>query len=117
ARPRMLALTARYADQWNTDWKSAAQVAALQGPVDAACADAGRDSATLERTAAVAVAAPGVARQGVLDFPNELAGTTEELAAQLRAYAAAGITHLQVLLAPNTPAGIAAFAPVLELLQ
>lgn len=117
ARPRMLALTARYADQWNTDWKSAAQVGALQGAVDVACADAGRDPATLERTAAVAIVVPGVARRSAISFPNAISGTTEELAAQLRAYAATGITHIQALLFPNTPAGIAAFTPVLRLLE
>jgi hypothetical protein len=34
-----------------------------------------------------------------------------------RGYAAAGIDHVQVLLAPNTLAGIEAFAPVLERLD
>ena len=43
-----------------------------------------------------------------------LAGSPAEIADGLRAYAAAGISHLQVWLEPNTPSGIEAFAPVLE---
>ena len=41
----------------------------------------------------------------------------EELAAALRAYAAAGISHVQVWQEPSTPAGIEAFARVLALLN
>jgi alkanesulfonate monooxygenase SsuD/methylene tetrahydromethanopterin reductase-like flavin-dependent oxidoreductase (luciferase family) len=43
-----------------------------------------------------------------------LTGSPAEIAAGLRAYADAGVSHVQVWLEPNTPAGIAAFAPVLE---
>ncbi|MCC6945588.1 MAG: hypothetical protein IT335_13480, partial [Thermomicrobiales bacterium] len=44
-------------------------------------------------------------------------GEPEALADELRAYAAAGISHVQVWLEPATPRGIEAFAPVLELLD
>ena len=43
-----------------------------------------------------------------------LTGSSAEIAAGLRAYADAGLSHVQVWLEPNTPAGIEAFAPVLE---
>jgi len=43
-----------------------------------------------------------------------LTGTPAELAAGLKAYADAGISHLQVWLEPNTLSGIEAFARVLE---
>jgi hypothetical protein len=35
----------------------------------------------------------------------------------LRAHAEAGLSHVQVWLEPNTPAGIESFAPVLEQLD
>jgi alkanesulfonate monooxygenase SsuD/methylene tetrahydromethanopterin reductase-like flavin-dependent oxidoreductase (luciferase family) len=43
-----------------------------------------------------------------------LTGSPAEIAAGLRAYADAGLSHVQVWLEPNTPAGIEAFAPVLQ---
>jgi hypothetical protein len=44
-------------------------------------------------------------------------GTPEELTTALRTYADEGISHVQLWIEPTTPAGIAAFAPVLELLD
>jgi len=44
-------------------------------------------------------------------------GGTEELAAGLRAYAAAGFSQVAVGLVPQTLAGIEAYAPVVELLD
>jgi hypothetical protein len=58
-----------------------------------------------------------VQRQPFGSFTAQASGSAEELATFLRRYADLGMTHLQILLAPNTPAGIEAFAPVLELLN
>jgi len=44
-------------------------------------------------------------------------GSPEEIVEGLLGFARKGISHLQVWLAPNTPAGIEAFEPVLELLH
>ena len=123
---RMLRLTARYADQWNT-WlafgrNDPADVAPLRAAVDAACREVGRDPATLARTAAVMVDPIGrnerpviLARAGIA--PTPIAGSPEEIAGRLLAFAQEGITHLQVHLHPNTPAGVEAFAPVLAALR
>jgi hypothetical protein len=43
-----------------------------------------------------------------------LTGSPADIAAGLRAHAAARLSHVQVWLEPNTPAGIEAFARVLE---
>ena len=121
-RPRMLGLVARYADQWNV-WlvfgrNHADQIPPLRDAVDAACAGAGRDPATLERTAGVLVDVTGrkpppkTLPSGSVEEP--IAGSSDEIAESLRAFAREGIGHLQVRLYPNNLAGIEAFAPVIE---
>jgi probable F420-dependent oxidoreductase len=118
--PRMLGLTARYADIWNRDfdvWNpdmipySAEDLAAWGPRVDAACLEAGRDPATLARTAGVLVDLPiAPIREGW----QAVTGTPAELANVLRGYAAAGFTHAQIWLEPSTLAGVEAFAAVLD---
>ncbi len=117
--PRMLDLTARYADQWNV-WFSETnneleQLRPLLARVDAACIAAGRDPRTLERTAAVNIKV-GPHAPSTMSAPP-IAGSPEELAESLRNHAVAGISHVQVWLEPNTLAGIEAFADVLALLD
>lgn len=114
---RMLRLVARYADAWNTDWVLPGDLPPQQAEVDRACAAEGRNPATLERTAATHIDLPGVERRPFGSTRQRTTGSPEELAAFLRSFADAGITHLQIWLAPNTPAGIEAFAPVLALLD
>jgi probable F420-dependent oxidoreductase len=116
---KMLRLTARYADQWNVSWyNDAREISPFLALVDAACADVGRDPATLERTIGVVVDLPGSPerpRQG--EKAPSLAGTIEEIAAGLRAYADHGIDHLQLIIDPPTAGGVERFGPVLELLD
>jgi probable F420-dependent oxidoreductase len=123
---RMLRLAARYADAWNADWcVDPKEVPPLRAEVDAACAAVGRDPATLERTLAVMIDAPGWQPPASADWPTDMrhgsrspaSGSPQELAELLRGFAREGITHVQVWLEPNTLAGIEAFAPVLERLD
>src|SRR5438552_8619739 len=95
-RPRMLGLVARYADLWNVWYKPAEELIPLREAVDAACREAGRDPATLPRTATVRVNLLGrTGRQGGTIDP--LAGSPEQLAEGLRAYARARISHVQII--------------------
>ncbi len=114
---RMLGLTARHADLWNA-WgrNSPADIPPLREKVDAACAAAGRDPATLPRTVSVLVDLPTRAGRP-REKPPFLTGSPKELADAFRAYAREGVSHLQVVLDPNTVEGIAALAPVLDLLD
>jgi alkanesulfonate monooxygenase SsuD/methylene tetrahydromethanopterin reductase-like flavin-dependent oxidoreductase (luciferase family) len=122
---KMLRLTARYAEQWNAFYddtrNSVAGLEGLRGLVDAACAAEGRDPATLQRTATVLATPPGRAvdlSASALHYGlAPLSGTAEEQAAELRRYAAAGVTHVQVWLDQKSLAGVEAFAPVLEALD
>jgi len=117
--PRMLRLTAKHADIWNV-WFSQTgndleRLKVLMQQVDAACEATGRDPATLQRTAAVKVEI-GPHEPSAMSAPP-LRGSHEELANQLRGYASAGVSHVQLWIEPNTGDGYEAFAPVLALLN
>jgi alkanesulfonate monooxygenase SsuD/methylene tetrahydromethanopterin reductase-like flavin-dependent oxidoreductase (luciferase family) len=115
--PRMLRIMALYADMWTTAWVHPNDLPEQLAAVDAACADVGRDPATLERTASIAFDLPGTEARAFSGNPGQATGSPEELAEIIRAFAGLGITHLTVCLSPNTPHGIEAFAPVLQLLD
>jgi len=89
--------------------------------VDGACRDTGTDPAAIERTAAVLVRFPdGTGRvQGSYapSPPPPLEGSPEQMAERMRAYAHAGIGHVQLVIDPITRGSIEAFAPVLRLLD
>ena len=123
---RMLRIAAPHVDSWNA-WfadtqNSPAGVAALTAKVDAACVEVGRDPGEIERTVAVLVQLPGgtgrtmgdsVAAQTI----RPLGGTADEMAEELRAYARAGIGHVQLVLDPISRESIERFARVLPLLD
>ncbi len=117
AGPRMLRLTAQFADQWNAwlafDRCHPDAIPPLREAIDRACLTHGRDPTTLARTVTVRVALLG--RTVLTGEP--MRGEPEELAESLRAFAREGISHVQVILSPGNLAGIEAFAPTLELLD
>ena len=97
ARPRMLRLTARYADSWNTCWLG--QPSALDSRRDAllaACADEARDPATLDITVGVSVAAPATGGDAsTVENPEKvLGGSASEVAMGLLGYEQAGVSHI-----------------------
>lgn len=105
--PRMLGLLARYGDIWNA-WarQTLEELAEDRAKVDAAMEAAGRDPATVERTVSLLVDLPTATGRPSEDKPGFKAREPEELAEHLASYAAAGIAHVQLMLDPNTPAGI-----------
>ena len=118
--PRMLRLIAEHADGWNV-WATAtgnraAGIPPLRAQVDAACRVVGRDPTTLARSAAVLIDFPGATGRPGQSVPS-LTGPTAELAEELRAYARAGIDHIQLYPDPCTVAGIEACAEVLAALD
>jgi alkanesulfonate monooxygenase SsuD/methylene tetrahydromethanopterin reductase-like flavin-dependent oxidoreductase (luciferase family) len=123
---RMLRIAAPHVDAWNT-WfadtaNSPAGVAPLREIVDAACRDVGRDPAEIERTVAVQVRLPGgrgrtMGETSQADSIRPLEGDPETMARELRAYAAAGIGEVQLVLDPIDRTAIERFAPVLALLD
>ena len=114
---RMLQLTAELADLWNA-WglNTRDAVVTAQSRVDAACQAVGRDPATLGRTCTVLIDLPGSTGRP-RETPPYVTGDTEILAEFLRGHAREGISHVQVVLDPNTVAGVEAFGRVLEVLD
>jgi alkanesulfonate monooxygenase SsuD/methylene tetrahydromethanopterin reductase-like flavin-dependent oxidoreductase (luciferase family) len=117
-RPRMLKLTAEYADQWNTAWIG--HVEALAERTDAlkaACDEVGRDYSTIDITVGVNVAFPelGELPEAASDRTKHLAGSVEEVAAGLRAYADAGVAEIVAWLHPNTREAIDLLAQATKL--
>jgi alkanesulfonate monooxygenase SsuD/methylene tetrahydromethanopterin reductase-like flavin-dependent oxidoreductase (luciferase family) len=122
AGERMLDITMPYAQSWNA-WYAwfgnrPENLSPWMEKVDAACRRVGRDAATVERTCAVYVQLTGgKGRHGGVDKEADvppLTGSIAELAAAMRQYAAAGISHVQLVLDPITVEAIEEFAPVLE---
>jgi probable F420-dependent oxidoreductase len=116
ARPRMLRLTARYADGWNTAWYGeAGALAAPRAALEAACAEEGRDPATLAVTVGVSVdyAAPAGQGEAPENAEKALSGSPEEVAAGLRGFAEAGVAHVICALTPTNPASLAEFGKAL----
>jgi probable F420-dependent oxidoreductase len=122
--PRMMRLAAAHADGWNAwfTWygNRPEGIAALREKVDAACAAEGRDPTTLERTVAVLVQVENgevAARGGPEEKAPPLRGSPDRVAETLRAFAAEGISHVQLVIDPNTVASIERLGPVLEILD
>jgi alkanesulfonate monooxygenase SsuD/methylene tetrahydromethanopterin reductase-like flavin-dependent oxidoreductase (luciferase family) len=123
---RMLRIAAPYVDSWNTWYadtrNSPAGVAPLRDVVDAACRDVGRDPAEVERTVAVHVRLPGgsgrtMGGTSTTEQIRPLEGDPEAMAEELRAYAAAGVSEVQLVLDPIDRSAIERFAPVLAILD
>lgn len=103
AKPRMLRLTAHYADSWNTAWLGdVSALAPARAALDAASAEVGRDPATLDVTVGISIAFPdlGDVPANANDPATFLTGSIEEIAASMRAYADAGVSHLITWLYP-----------------
>ncbi len=117
SKPRMLRLTARYADAWNTVWhRRPDSLAEPYARFKAACAEVGRDPATVELTVGTLarVLAPSEARP---EDDTLIAGSPEEVAAGLRRFAEAGVRHLTVIVQPGNVASVERFGPVLDILR
>jgi alkanesulfonate monooxygenase SsuD/methylene tetrahydromethanopterin reductase-like flavin-dependent oxidoreductase (luciferase family) len=121
--PRMLRITMPHAEAWNA-WYSAYGnradgLAPLIGVVDEACREVGRDPSQVTRTVAAMVKMPGYT--GARDFDRKsappLPGDPDELAATLRDFAAAGISHVQLVIDPITVASLEGLGTMLQRLD
>lgn len=122
--PRMLRIAAPHVDLWNT-WhvwfgNRAEGLAPLVAELEAACAEVGRDSAEIGRTAAVYVGlSRGTGRvAGSEDRPDAppISGSHQEVAEELAKFAEVGVEHLQVVLDPIDEAAVEELAAIVALL-
>lgn len=109
-RPRMLELTARFADAWNLAWFGMPdeRLAGVRAELDAACARVDRDPATLGITVGLnvgfdAVPVPAADGSDGAGSATALRGSVDDVAEGLAAHAALGVGHAIVNLEPTTP--------------
>ena len=117
--PKMMRLTARFADGWNW-WTSGApdldELRSIVEEVDRACEEVGRDPETLARSLDVYSFDP----LGTYDGPRAvISGTGDEIAEQLLRFAAIGFDEIRCNLVAqaawdNQPRAIEALADVVE---
>lgn len=111
--PRMMRLTARYADMWTTDWLGPiSKVREDIAKLHAACAEEGRDPTTLAITGGVTVGYPDLGTLPKwMDTPDSyITGSADEVATRLDEYRREGVAHVLTNLYPFTPEAIARYA-------
>jgi alkanesulfonate monooxygenase SsuD/methylene tetrahydromethanopterin reductase-like flavin-dependent oxidoreductase (luciferase family) len=112
--PKMLRLAATHADIWSAYSEQRDDVAEFLpklAALEAACAEVGRDPATMGKSAGISVA----------PLPSEddpggsaLRGNAEALADAILAFDRAGFTQLEFILQPQSMEALDAMAPVIE---
>lgn len=116
--PRMMELTARYADMWTTDWLGPiSKVREDIAKVRTACEAVGRDPSTLAITGGVTIGYPdlGTLPKWMSTEDSYITGSAEEVAARLSDYAAEGVDHVLTNLYPFSPAAIERYAEAVAL--
>jgi len=107
SRPRLLRLTATYADSWNTCWLGQPDpLAERRAKLEAACTEVGRDPASLDVTVGLLVAytPPG---QTAEPTRKKLSGSPDDIAEALLAYERLGVAHVICSLNETSPEAIA----------
>jgi alkanesulfonate monooxygenase SsuD/methylene tetrahydromethanopterin reductase-like flavin-dependent oxidoreductase (luciferase family) len=123
--PRMMRIGLPHVDAWNVWWSdygnTPAGFAAVRDRVEEAAAAAGRAPGEVAATAAVLVALPGATGRlmgETYDAPvPPVHGSPADIAGHLAALAAAGATHLQLVLDPITEASVERLAESLAILD
>jgi alkanesulfonate monooxygenase SsuD/methylene tetrahydromethanopterin reductase-like flavin-dependent oxidoreductase (luciferase family) len=124
-RPRMLSITLPFIDAWNVWWSDYGNTpggfAELKTKVDQQAIEYGRASGSVSATCAVLVQLEGgTGRQmgSYGDRPVEpIRGTADEVAEHIRAFAAAGAEHVQLVVDPITRDSIEWFAAMFAVLD
>jgi len=102
-RPRMLKLTAKYADLWNTGYMGKPETLAdRRAKIEATCREIKRDPATLGVTALIGLWYPDLQAKKPSFFDNPLTGSVQEITEAMRGYAELGVQHIMFQCEPYT---------------
>ncbi|TWD80843.1 luciferase-like monooxygenase [Kribbella amoyensis] len=106
-QPRMLDLTAQWADAWNTAWFGAVdeRVQSRLRDLGSAVSRSGRPDDAIARTVGIVVRDPDQPA-GPDAEPNALTGSVEDVARVIKDYEALGVDHLIAVLEPMTPRSV-----------
>jgi len=117
--PRMLRVTARYADAWNTTWHLKAEsVAETYANLLVACQEVGRDPATLDLTAGTYARVLHPGEQPTAEEEGKIIfGTVDSLIEQFQQFADTGVKHLIVIIPGTSVERIEQFAPIVAALE
>jgi len=118
--PRTMRLAARHGDIWSayaTETSQPEWFAPMIERLNQACTDVGRDPATLGRSIGVFVELGDEPQAEAIGLGVPISGSPQQIAETLARFAEIGATRIELVLWPNTPASLEAFAPVAELLQ
>jgi alkanesulfonate monooxygenase SsuD/methylene tetrahydromethanopterin reductase-like flavin-dependent oxidoreductase (luciferase family) len=110
-QPRMMQLTARYADAWNADWLlDPEHYIPMMADLDETCLRVGREPSSLVRTSSC---------RYLMSEVNEpwpaFRGTPEAMAATMIRFAELGSRHHVISTDPRTPGNLEKFGRVIEL--
>ncbi len=110
-QPRMMRLTALYADAWNADWLLDPELfTPMMNDLDDACRSVGRDPSSLVRTSS-----GRYAMADEIEPWSAIHGAPEEMAATMIRFAELGSRHHVISTDPRVPASLEKFAKVIEL--
>ncbi len=109
-QPRMMRLTALYADAWNADWQNDPRIVVDRMELlDRACEEVGRDPAGLVRTGGTQF----VMDEHAFTF-RPATGGVDEMVATMHAFAGLGLRHYLATPSPCTMQTLERFAEVIQ---
>lgn len=113
-RPRMLQLTARYADAWNTAWHMEAKAAKERfEEFKGVCATVGRDISAIDLTVGTRIGLGGAVEEE--GDQKIISGTPEAIANSLQGFADEGTAHLIAGLNPLSVESIEQLGQIVKL--
>lgn len=117
--PRMLRLTARYADAWNTAWYGEPddELRAALEAFERALEAEGRDPSTVRRTVGITIRDPDAPVPPDEEGEASFRGSVREMAEMFRAYEELGIDHLILGIEPKSETALDRVAQAMALLR